>query len=152
MGKKLKYDSYNGNTGTICEICSKLTARTPERHRLHLWRRSVVEIFNFEQVSHHCSGISIVDFEQVNAFWELGNLWLKCLASLATSVYLSNVNKKFWARCCLACYIDVNSKPKINLLSTVVNLIMLSSLHLSPLTNLMIILLTINLMKVKNNV
>ena len=35
------------NIRTICEICSKLTIKKPERT--------------------HCSGVSIVDFEQVNA-------------------------------------------------------------------------------------
>ena len=36
------------------------------------WRRSVIFIFNFEQIS-HCSGVSIIDFEQVNAGWVV--LW-----------------------------------------------------------------------------
>ena len=32
----------------VCEICSKLTVKTPERHP---WRRSGVSIVNFERVS-----------------------------------------------------------------------------------------------------
>ena len=36
------------NTRTMCEICSKLTIKTPERHR----RRSGVFIVNCEQISH----------------------------------------------------------------------------------------------------
>ena len=32
--------------GAMCEICSKLTTKTPER------RRSDVFIFNFEEISH----------------------------------------------------------------------------------------------------
>ena len=38
----------NGNTKTMCEICSKLTMNTPE---LRQWRRSGVVIVNFEQIS-----------------------------------------------------------------------------------------------------
>ena len=37
------------NTRTRCEICSKLTIKTPERHH---WRRSGVLIANFEHISH----------------------------------------------------------------------------------------------------
>ena len=42
----------NGNTRTRCEICSKLTIKTPERRH---WRRF---------------GVFIVNFEQVNVDWE----------------------------------------------------------------------------------
>ena len=41
----------NRNTRTRCEICSKLTIKTPERR--------------------HWPGVSIVNFEQVNAGWAL---------------------------------------------------------------------------------
>ena len=37
----------NRSTGKRCEICSKLTVKTPERHR---WRRSGVSIINFEHI------------------------------------------------------------------------------------------------------
>ena len=37
------------NTRTKCEICSKLTIKTPERHR---WRHSGVFIVSFEHISH----------------------------------------------------------------------------------------------------
>ena len=47
----------------MCEICSKLTIKTPERP---YWRRSGVFIVNFEQILWNCSGAVIVDFEQVN--------------------------------------------------------------------------------------
>ena len=44
------------------EICSNFTIKKPERrHR----RWSGVLIVNFEQIS-NCTGISIIDFEQVN--------------------------------------------------------------------------------------
>ena len=39
----------NSNTRTRCEICSKLTIRTPERRQ---WRRSSIFIVSFEHVSH----------------------------------------------------------------------------------------------------
>ena len=39
----------NRNTRTRCEICSKLTIKTPERRH---WRRSGVFIDNFEHISH----------------------------------------------------------------------------------------------------
>ena len=37
------------NTRIRCEICSKLTIKTPKRHH---WRRSGVFIINFEHISH----------------------------------------------------------------------------------------------------
>ena len=37
------------NTRPRCEICSKLTIKTPERHH---WRRSGDLIANFEHISH----------------------------------------------------------------------------------------------------
>ena len=39
----------NRNTRTRCEICSKLTIKTPERRH---WRRYSVFIVNFEHISH----------------------------------------------------------------------------------------------------
>ena len=39
----------NRNTRTSCEICSKLTIKTPERRH---WRCSGVFIVNFEYISH----------------------------------------------------------------------------------------------------
>ena len=39
----------NRNTRTRCEICSKLTIKTPERRQ---WRRSGVFIVNFEHISY----------------------------------------------------------------------------------------------------
>ena len=49
-----------------CEIFSKLTIKTPKRHQ---WRRFGVFIVIFEHISHLCSNVSIVNFEQVNANW-----------------------------------------------------------------------------------
>ena len=39
----------NRNTRARCEICSKLTIKTPERGN---WRRSGIFIVNFEYISH----------------------------------------------------------------------------------------------------
>ena len=39
----------NRHTRTRCEICSKLTIKTPERRH---WRHSGVFIVNFEHISH----------------------------------------------------------------------------------------------------
>ena len=39
----------NRNARTRCEICAKLTIKTPERRH---WRRSGVFIVNFEHMSH----------------------------------------------------------------------------------------------------
>ena len=39
----------NRNTRTRCEICSKLTIKTPEQRH---WRRSDVFIVNYEHISH----------------------------------------------------------------------------------------------------
>ena len=49
-----------------CEICSKLTIKTPKRRQ---WRRFGVFIVNFEHISHLCSSVSIVNFEHIIAGW-----------------------------------------------------------------------------------
>ena len=51
----------------MCEICSKLTINTRERHQ---WSRSGIFIVNFEQIS-HVSVVSIAEFEQVNTDCEI---------------------------------------------------------------------------------
>ena len=43
------FNVNNRDTRTRCEICSKLTTKTPERRQ---WRRSSVFIVNFEHISH----------------------------------------------------------------------------------------------------
>ena len=51
-----------------CEICSKLTIKAPERH-------DVVPVFYCWLCTDfiHCSGVSIISFDQVNAGWLLTN-------------------------------------------------------------------------------
>ena len=65
----------NRDTLIMCKICSKLIIKTPERCH---WRRSGVFIVNFEEIS-HCSGVSVVDFEQLNAGWEATLLEMQIL-------------------------------------------------------------------------
>ena len=61
----------NRDTRTKCEICSKLTIKTPERR---YWRRSGVFIVNCEHVSHLVNFVnSIVNFELVNVHWVIEN-------------------------------------------------------------------------------
>ena len=50
-----------------CEICLKLTIKTPKRRH---WHRFEVLIVNFEHVLQLCSGVSIVNFDHVIAGWE----------------------------------------------------------------------------------
>ena len=71
------------NTRTRCEMCSKLTIKTPERLQ---WHHSDVFIVNFEHMLMAsfwslycwpwtyftpCSSVSIVNFGQINAGWTL---------------------------------------------------------------------------------
>ena len=51
----------NRNTRTRCEICAKLTLKTPERRQ---WRHSGVLIVNFEHILLHFI-VFIVNFEQL---------------------------------------------------------------------------------------
>ena len=51
----------------MCEICSRLNKKTPERLQL---RCSDVFIVNFE----HISSVSVIDFEQVNIWWVKKNV------------------------------------------------------------------------------
>ena len=53
----------NRNTRTRCEICSKLTIKTPERRHWRLISHLPVSYFT------PCSSVSIVNFEKVNAAW-----------------------------------------------------------------------------------
>ena len=48
----------------MCEICSKLTIKTPE---LSQRRRSGVFIVNFEQISHIALVLQLLTLEQLNA-------------------------------------------------------------------------------------
>ena len=63
----------NKNTKTRCKICSKLTTKTPEWRD---WRRYGVSIINFWTCFTPCSSVSIVNFEQVNAGWDMMELFL----------------------------------------------------------------------------
>ena len=58
----------NGNTKAIYEICLKLTLDILKRHQC---RHSGVFIDNFEHILCIFLGVSIVDFQQVNADWDM---------------------------------------------------------------------------------
>ena len=64
------FKDSNGKTRTMCEICLKVTIRTPERRH---WCCSGVFIINFEHILHIALYFSIVDFEQVIASWRRAN-------------------------------------------------------------------------------
>ena len=77
----------NRNTRTSCEIYSKLTIKTPERPH---WLRSGVFIVNFEHNFSSCSSISIVNFEQVIAGWDVimtANIYFQTILSKRLSSY-----------------------------------------------------------------
>ena len=56
----------NRTAAKRCEICSKLTIKTPKQRH---WHHSAAFIITFEHMSTHFSRVSIVDFEQVNVSW-----------------------------------------------------------------------------------
>ena len=81
----------NGKPRALYEICSKLTIKTPEQRH---WHRSGVFILNFEYFT-HCSGVSIVDFEQVNVGWiflVLADWCLECLSVCGLWTLLNNAS------------------------------------------------------------
>ena len=79
----------NRNTRTRCEICLKLTIKTPERHpkltiktlERRQWRRSGLFIFTpcsthmFTPYFTPCSSVSIVNFEQLGQVKRAFHLW-----------------------------------------------------------------------------
>ena len=88
-----------------CEICSKLTIKPPKRRRCHFGGF----IVNFEHISHLCSSIYIVIFEQVNAGWDYHNHFFSAIKFIH---HFENVYKtlsfqrnilirlvKFWGSC-----------------------------------------------------
>ena len=56
----------NRNFRKKLEVCSVLAVKILERPH---WRRSGVFVANFEHIP--CASVSVVDFEQVNAGWEV---------------------------------------------------------------------------------
>ena len=54
------------NTRTRCEICSKLTIKTPERRHSFVLVSLLLTLNKFTP----CSSVSIVNLEQVNAHWD----------------------------------------------------------------------------------
>ena len=56
----------NRNSRTRCELCSKLSIKTPERRQ---WRRSSIFINNFEYISYLVLECFYFNVEQVNTDW-----------------------------------------------------------------------------------
>ena len=67
----------------MCEICSKLTVKTPEQRH---WRRLGVFIVNFEHVSHLAHSVSIVGRSTL-----VGQRPMKSFSSVCPSVRLEFV-------------------------------------------------------------
>ena len=57
----------NRNTRKRCEVCSKLTVKTPERRH---WRRSGVFIVNFNHISHFFLEFLLLTLNKLNVSWE----------------------------------------------------------------------------------
>ena len=69
----------NRNIRGRCEICAKVTIKTPERCE---WRRSSVFIVSFEHILHL---FLFVDFEQINVCWVIP------FSSLCKTFYFQNI-------------------------------------------------------------
>ena len=69
------YKAFNGNTRKWGETWSKLTIKAAER------RHGVFNV-NFEHISHLLSSFSNVDFQPVDAIWELANVKMITKTSL----------------------------------------------------------------------
>ena len=86
----------------MCEICSKLTVKTPEQRH---WRRLGVFIVNFEHVSHLAHSVSIVGRSTL-----VGQRPMKSFSSVCLSVRPSGICNK-WAKigpktCCFAIFLS----------------------------------------------
>ena len=74
----------NRNTGTRCEICSKLTIKTPEQRQ---YRSSSIFFVNFEHISH-----LIVHFEHAIAGWGCSFELLNQFPVSASNFHENNVS------------------------------------------------------------
>ena len=82
----------NGNTRTMWVIFSNLTIKILEQRQ---WRRSGDSFVNFEQLSHTYFVFSIVDFEQINASFQLTFTCSKSAIETLEKVWnMSRVNNK----------------------------------------------------------
>ena len=64
----------NGNIRTICEICSKLTIKTPEQRQLpRQWHPSGVFIVNFKHISHIVLVFPLLTLNKsMSVYWFIG--------------------------------------------------------------------------------
>ena len=65
----------NRNSRTRCEICSKLTIKTPERRQWHL---SGVVIVNFEHISHLLLVFLLLTLSRQISTGKFDLFWLSC--------------------------------------------------------------------------
>ena len=68
----------------MCEICSKLTTKTPTKSMLMMSFLCLhCQVWTYFT---HCSGISVEDFDQINVAWGLDNLSTTEPALLTNSI------------------------------------------------------------------
>ena len=90
------FKANNWNTRTRCEICSKLTIKTPERHQ---WRRSGVFIVNFQHISNL---VLVFLLLTLNVYCRLGkgspSIFVKYFAFMGTEAAVERYSqeKAFW--------------------------------------------------------
>ena len=90
----------NRNTRTRCEICSKLTIKTPERR---LWRRSGVFIVNFKHISH-----LILVFRLLTLSTEMpAGLWTADYNWSSINVHSPKVNFFIWMNVARLVHTDI---------------------------------------------
>ena len=85
IGETISAGNYllNGNTTAICEICSKLTIKTPERCQ---WRPSSVFIVNFQEILHIVLMYPLLTLNKYKAVGMLTNEIYKFQAGLAPQI------------------------------------------------------------------
>ena len=76
----------------MCEICSKLTVKVPEKRQ---WCHFGVFIVNFEHISHLVLVYLLLTFEKVNAswvvtFWNIDHYIIDIDSMLKVYLYFSN--------------------------------------------------------------
>ena len=86
----------NRNNRTKCEKWSTVTIKVPQQHQ---WRRSGVFTVNFEHISRL---VSIVNFEQVNASWEITKhvqvIWIRGRHVATSKTIHSKITWVSWLR------------------------------------------------------
>ena len=99
--RHLLFKVNNRNIRKMCKICSKLIIKTTDQYD---WRHSGIFIINLEQTNYtYCSGISNVDFEQVNPglrSHRKGSMWLPSSNRIfASKNKIKKWHRKGWGTC-----------------------------------------------------